>query len=506
MNKKIIYSLVLTSIFIMSIATVCIQPAAGANWKFGVPKEAIGMKLQSEVKAYDKDLWGDCIGLDTDDRAALAMGTYSKGFSYDGNNVGARSQSEINDWESGDWWFMGDTLLWTKMDESIRNDPYYDRDNDKKSELQTYWDAVEFAEKTVAGFAGRADTVGTGYYSPLIAKVYAEAAAKFPGTGNFTNIQTVQLLATASTYSKALVSAIFHKTYDAKILERDIWYWEKTAEFDDADEEDVATPFIENPEDFFDSWVYFVAMTEELFKQIQTIISAYDAFIYELGGYAQMNQVDGDGSHWDLLNATLYPYFYGAYLSNPTKYAQLWGAIVGSANDAPYGLYYYTKSSLNGLVSFFRGKVPDRAEYLLLLLKSGIPAHQDVGKWLEKMVDEFSIDDERLYDTNGDPFYLDVSVDGLVVTAKIEWATGVKIDKNLPWNEDENQRQDYKMVFTYGDTGGQSTKEYISGDDIFYKSEGIAPTIPGYEVSILLGAGAIATLGLIFVVIKKRRM
>jgi len=249
-------------------------------------------------------------------------------------------------------------------------------------------------------------------------------------------------------------------------------------------------------------------MVDTLLNQARDIVTSLDIAMSPFGGIGWSSllpygtHTHRDGSDWDALNRSMY--LLGVVSKLPAEYQDIINIDCG--RDAPFGLYQIISGAINEkLVEFFLDKVPDRAEYLLLLLKSGIPAHQDVGKWLEKLVDSFSINDEIYYDAASNPFYLDVSVDGLVVTAKIEWKQGVCIDESKVWSE-ENQREDYKIVFTYGDTGGQSTKEYISGDDIFYKSEGIAPTIPGYEVSILLGAGAIATLGLIFVVIKKRRM
>jgi len=107
MNKKFVYSLVLTSIFIISTVAVCIQPVAGAKFKFGVPDAAKGMKLQSEVKVYDKSVWGDCLGTCLDDSVNEKYG----GDGTNANDVGARSQGEITDWESDDIWFFGDFLM-----------------------------------------------------------------------------------------------------------------------------------------------------------------------------------------------------------------------------------------------------------------------------------------------------------------------------------------------------------------------------------------------------------
>jgi len=538
MNKKILYALIFTSLFVMSTISIFAQPVAGASYDFGVPNEAKGMTLQSEVKAYDKDTWGDCIGLNPDDRAAQAYGNYREGYSPDANNVGARSQSEINDWESDEWWFMGDTLLWTKLDESIRNDPEYDRTGDKISDLIYYWDAITFARNTILGLAGNnltgeIDWKGL-YYKPLIQAVWlivkggrsaGLTAIGILGAPISTAINNTEGLgvglvpdpgAWASTYSIADVSSLYSKKYDAVVVDRDVWYWEKTAEFEsDPDEEGVETPFIEDPEDLYDAFNYFVAMTEALFAQTLAITEDMDTFLgltnyskwvggqyWHCGGAG----IGGTGynSSWDFINTTLYNQI-KALSGVSANYAELLYAInTFYAHDAVYAWWSLVKGGLEvDLVEFFRSKIPDRAEFLLLLLKSGIPAHQDVNNWLENLIDAFHIDEEQYWNVDDEPFQLDVSVDGLVVTAEITWADSVM---NYIPGEDLEERKDYDMVFTYSDTGGQSSLEYVKGDEVFFKTEGIAPTIPGFEISILLGAAAISALGLIFVVMKKRRM
>jgi len=555
MNKKILSALIFTSLFVLSTIAVFAQPVAGASFKFGVPKEAKGMKLQSEVKVYDEDTWRDCIGADPDDRAAQATGNYREGYSSDGNVVGARSQSEINDWESDDWWFMGDTLLWTKLDESIRLNPEYDRTGDDVSDLIFYWDAIPFARKTILGFSANYLTgevsstdPDDGYNKPLIYVVweivrqyqgllknssayistYINLTEGISGHGGspFTGVGATGAGAYKSTYSVADVTALYGKKYDAVVVDRDVWYWEKTAEFEsDPDEEGVETPFIVDPEDFYDAHGYFVAMTEALFDQVFAITGNLDN-VFGLTNYSQNAPASTYGlatgkyqhdhrttlgvtnSSWDFLNSSIYATVAHEAIVhlNPT-YIQLLQAIQYKfGNDAFFAWYMILKDALEiKLVDFFRSKIPDRAEFLLLLLKSGIPAHQDVGNWLERLVDAFHIDKDQYWNIDEDPFTLDVSVDGLVVTAEIEWADGVLVDDSVPV-EDQEERKDYDIVFTYGDTGGQSSIEYVKGDEVFFKTEGIAPTIPGFEISILLGAAAIATLGLIFVVMKKRRM
>ena len=68
MNKKVLYGMLFTSIFILSSVALLAKPALGAKWSFGVPDAAKGIETESEVKVYDKSDWGHALGNDPDDR------------------------------------------------------------------------------------------------------------------------------------------------------------------------------------------------------------------------------------------------------------------------------------------------------------------------------------------------------------------------------------------------------------------------------------------------------
>ncbi|MFX0188300.1 MAG: hypothetical protein ACFE8A_11265 [Candidatus Hodarchaeota archaeon] len=516
MNKKLLYGMLFTSIFILSSVALLAKPALGAKWSFGVPNEAKGIETESEVKVYDKSDWGHALGNNPDDRCNQKHGNYREGYSSNADDVGARTKSKILDWEKDDIWLLGDHLLYTKLDESIRQDASYDRTGDGISDLITYWDAITFAHMTVKGLANHTDTIGTLYNKPLIYMVFGIAYQEYLNGNvtfaNFSLMQTVQNLAWVSSYNRTTVSALYGKEYKGYILERDLWYWADNGDYEsDPDEDEVETPFIEDPDDVVDSYWYFYGMTEVLFAQIQAIVDAYTTFIGSVGWSAGLpggTHTYNDGSDWDALNTTLYTTVYNLYLADPVNYGPLWFAItlpppIGANGDAVYGIYAAIKLGLEvDLIDFFRSKVPDKAEYLITILRAGIPAHQSVDKWLERLVDGFDIPDDVYYGGTDDNFLCDVSVDEMQVTIEIEWADGVMWNPGAAVPE---ERDDYEMVFLYSDTGSQSSMTYQNGD-IFYKTESLAPVIPGYEISILLGAAAISAISLIYVVMKKRRM
>ena len=135
------------------------------------------------------------------------------------------------------------------------------------------------------------------------------------------------------------------------------------------------------------------------------------------------------------------------------------------------------------------------------ILRAGLPAHAPVDKWWEKVIDDFNIDEDTVWvNLQGDANQGGVYVDGKTVVIEYEWYNvqdwhGIKYE----------DRDDYEERYTYGDTGGQSMVEFTDGDEVFYKIEALSPAIPGYEITIFLAAAAISALGLIYVVMKKRR-
>jgi len=581
MNKKIIYSLVLTSIFVLSIASVAIQPVAGAKFKFGVPDAAKGMKLQSEVKIYDKDTWGDCLGPCRDNSVNEKYG----GDGSDANDVGSRSQSEISDWESDDIWFFGDFLM--ESDVPVRCDG--STVSFAGFTLTNYWSAVDAVYAVLNSMGQYAGTRAT-TYADFVQHIPMVSGYLYPGNTShgrmgilesviaitalqgrpdiqaywaafsdpyisalYTQAKALTDLFADSTFTKEEVSALYNKKYEGVILTRDSWDFAKdlTDLEDDPDEEDQEAPFIEDPKDLYDSFLYFNDFLNDEFLLI-------DQMIYSLIALNATFQASAGSNYWygvnntigKLINGSIIQGFLDEGYSAPVALAmaaQTWeyfflGGLLTNCFDTMIDAYLNADGThpmqsgamgLMGIVPFFVDETPqDDKEYVRMLLDGGIPASQPVDHWLERLLDAFDIDEDRWFGDD-DTIYQDITlyyatidatgikpksvtgvyvsddlqtggieVDGLVVTCEVEWQEPLLNDPKDP----DSQREDYDIVWTYGDTGGQSKTEYFKGDECFYSIEGISPTIVGYEVSILLGAGAIATLGLIYVVIKKRRM
>ena len=225
------------------------------------------MTTESEVKVYDKDDWGTHIGYDVDDTVNAWFGGGRTG----ANDVGAKSKSKIDDWEKDDFWFFGEQLMATDAPTNAIG-------------LTDYWSAVPYVYETfndlawinmtglfidppdfAAGNMGALLSCGTifilqqlvnvTYWGVYVATGGAlggiDAFPESPWEANTDGDNSLDAFED-STWTRAEVMALFAKTYEAVVLERDKWEYAK--DYDSkADIKGDEVPFIEDPDDIYDS-------------------------------------------------------------------------------------------------------------------------------------------------------------------------------------------------------------------------------------------------------------
>jgi hypothetical protein len=444
MKKRIFYGLIFTSLMIISSVAVFTQPSVGANWKFGVPDAAKGMTTESEVKVYDKEAWGEHVGqiIKPDDNVNNWFG----GDQHNANDVGAKSKSKILDWGSEDIYFFGDHL----MTSEIGSNPLG---------LSTYWDGVTLTDDTCEALSA--------YYTVIVGGMTAANS----GAGNITAASNAENNLFVGTPSHEEAEILWAKTFKGIILERN--KWEFDLDYDD-DPDLVAdnVPFIEDPHDIWESWLYFNAFVDSIFNKIDELVV--------------------DAGTIDFIIDAL----------PPINHTVINNALAGQGLPTYDVCLLDIQTQLLTIKGFFASKIPDKKEYLNLLLRSGLPAHQPVDSWWEKVIDDFNIEDDVYWGTGTYTHQGGIEVDGMVVTVEYEW------EEAAQWQDVDGTMvkfDDYEVEYTYSDTGGQSSVEF-KGSDTFYKIESLAPVIPGYEITILLATAAISAIALIYVVMKKRRM
>ena len=240
--------------------------------------------------------------------------------------------------------------------------------------------------------------------------------------------------------------------------------------------------------------------------------------------------------------------------SSPTGLGTLafLGLLANYTHDLVAGVWFLVDGILEYIKTSFEWGYPqDKFGHLWGLLLGGQPTYVPEDDWLARMLKEYDIDDETKYylygheaskDLDGDgeivsfPYgtkaslpalfgldvplggeamylqaYIDVSLEGSVVTVEFEYQDDqIDPDDSTSWpgtfaGEGEDELKDFEYVIEYGETGSESYSVFKDGDEEFWRKEGLA-IIPGFEVTVILGASALSILALIYVVMKKRRM
>ncbi|MFX0077022.1 MAG: hypothetical protein ACFE96_16365 [Candidatus Hermodarchaeota archaeon] len=576
MNKRILYALVFTSIFILSTVSLVAQPAAGAHWKLGIPEQAKGMTIESEVKIYDEDTWEEHLGYCADVQV-------DEKFGGDADNVGAKSKSKIIDWEGKDIKFLTDVVL--EQDIPLNCDGTQMELMDTK--LTTFWSAIELIDEILEEIAyenttglkddppflevdtslvinasiGAAISCGPISQLAVLTNLLLDADNPFlPGYQPYLNMSTdeqnahhdsprsiaywanyTRWITEVGTLSRGEVEEKWgQKTYKGTEINRDIWDFAKGGNFESSpDEKKQKDPILHDPHDYFDSYNNLVGFISAQGKKIDHIIRMIDSLRVRFNNclYRSMEDeygVTAGNQQWvcwyaanmsvgmalnEMYNLSLEEneYYRDLYVQARTinggdLVATYLDALVNETGENPLQKYTGYPAGLKYIMPEVYDAVPmQKKEYLAMLFGAGIYAMQPVDKFLEKIINDFDIDGDRVW---GDDFtmYNDttrkdnlhiggISIEGRVVTIEYEWAEPIYDDPN----DLEKERKDYKIIYTYGETGGQISIEYV-GSEPFFKIEGIAPLIPGYEITILLASAAISAIALIYVVMKKKRM
>ncbi|MFX1341005.1 MAG: hypothetical protein ACFFDK_20515, partial [Promethearchaeota archaeon] len=235
--------------------------------------------------------------------------------------------------------------------------------------------------------------------------------------------------------------------------------------------------------------LYFTGFMESLMNKLNAMLPyviTYNVTAHQ----ALFDQVTYDPAVWAFFNSTaatvLTGLGYGDYVGGFSNVGTMVGVIL---------------QTLQALIQALVDNYPDKKAYLIGILRAGLPGYTPIDKWWEKILDDFDIDEDTIWRTAANDYHQGgVYLDGQTVVIEFEWYNV------LDWHGDKlEERDDYEERYTYGDTGSQSVVEFTDGDDVFYKIESLSPAIPGYEISIFLAAAAISALGLIYVVMKKRR-
>lgn len=370
MKKKILFGILLISIFLFSTATT-VQPVRG--YEFGVPDQAKGMKGEGEIKIYDEDEWKAHFGSDGDRPDDIWDG--------DSDIVGAKSKSKILDWETDeDIKYIFDFVLQASID------------SEALPTLEVYEDAIDYIYQGATGLANV-----TANDMPILHMVtgmayglYATPASPFFLDGDLGNVVGAGVLAngTAGAYpvDNAYARAKYNKKYEGVMVEMDTWDYYENADFPSKpDEKEDEAPFLADPRDWKDSYDTLWHMVHEIYSEIDKIYPLIMDFNNSLIALQNNNY-----PCWYTLNQTAAGALAGAGLPAATLKAILDGA----GWDLPGFFVTQAYAGMAGVQPLFNTYVPQKAGYLYMQLEGGMPCYTPTADFLAKVVAEFDIDDE----------------------------------------------------------------------------------------------------------------
>lgn len=260
--------------------------------------------------------------------------------------------------------------------------------------------------------------------------------------------------------------------------------------------------------------------------------------------------------------------WYGTLAAQPVKNATVHGAMAGNLPPAllyvlgnitvamgaginyPLASYIFSTYVVNNIKHNVLSSVPDKFGYLLQLLEAGQPCASPAADFIKKAVEEFNIREGPYripwisygedflglmgapgadgsispipygltvngVPMGGETIYIYASVDVEVddagtVTVSIEYDEDGQLDPrdvidNLidpDPDYDPDELEDWEWVFPKASDGPTQMKD---GDTIFYETTPMEGPIPGYEVTIIIGVSLVSVIGLIYVIMRKRK-
>ena len=536
MRKKIIYSIIFFTLFLLSTASM-VQPVQG--YEVGIPQEAVGVEQVSEIKIFNEDEWENSFGSSGSDPGDIYMG--------DADVVGARQMNKFIEVEND----VGDDEI-----ELIK----------KVFEKSAAGDGVNMMD-------GMITSPTTGLLGPT-SLVRGSMQA---GGGATTNMNmSLGMIATGISNTADLM-ALYNKDYDGGRVWRHKWYynedWETDDDFGDEDKADLDGeddwegfgPILGDPRDLKDIYYRLKAMKEDFRSDIMAIRTQLQGTLMEFFDLGSPNPGAGlpplppfpymfeSGAWADLYNDTN-----EAIINNPSAKGALQAVTGGQIarinwttaggpdrnitghEDYLFTYFMFVETALATMYWQTEAFPFDQKLELFISMVpvGGMPFQVPIGDYLARMVKEMNFNDETLYrlpyvstgvDLNGDGVikgiqkgrktlygqdlggewqyvyaYADVYVEGQVLNIDIEYVDGQLDPKDILKGEaDPDELSDWEIVQTFGDVGGGGAV-WMSGDDILWQA-GAIDQIPGYEITILLGVSGISVLAVVYVIMKKRK-
>lgn len=483
MKKILVYGIVISCIVLISssVYNVNTYKASQRGYRYGIPSYAEGVDSESEVIIFDRDEWKDHIGSQSgpDD-------VFDADISNDAEVVGAKSKSELIDWDrEKEIPFFADLVLTAAVE------------LEGKPEVENFYDVFDYITTAIN------DLTDLGAESPAVAAMCVAPwlfSDPLPGGSElFTwdenhpnefvrnvvkHLDWTYENCTDYSFDADYVRGTYPKNIDGYILHRNYWTWTKEPFKGHPSTEREDVPFLKNPDDWYGTYEILARLKADLMAEVDymfNVLLALNKSFADLRVSAP--------NRWLNYNYTLTMVlvYIGEKpaemfsLENIAPYdysvpAMVVDAILNPTGENPV---QEGKEGLGAVPILLGNEIPGKFGFLYQLLLKGLPTLTPPDKFLKDVLEDFDIDGKTVETgiKGLDPatqIIGDVELDGNTVIMKFEYA-----DKNDP-------REDWTVEFTYGRMGVQDLVVF-KGSEIFYMTEGLPSSLEQRIIPVILG-------------------
>ncbi|MFX1399478.1 MAG: hypothetical protein ACFFAS_20830, partial [Promethearchaeota archaeon] len=467
MKKKIGYAIIISCIFLISGST-CNTFAYNVKtnpkgYRFGTPDYAKGIRLDMEVKEFDRDEWRDHIGYVAEPDELFG------GTEYDADVEGAKLRSKILDWErkENDIPFFSDFVL--TADQEIEDIPT----------AENLLDVIDYVDDSIHELAPPVSEILTAE-KPLVTLVSAvtQNVVADPAHPLFINATIANNSCNEYGFNNTYVNSIYNKNLDGWNLHRDLWWWTSKdfKKYPDVHRFDV--PFIKDPEDWANTYDLLAAFKTEFLGDVQYVVDSLLNLNESLNLFRMTNYTE-----WLSINSTLallLSFKYPLPTIHEGSYSMPWIIIDACINPTGYSYLQNLAGNQKGLLAIaeqLADQIPGKFGFLWQLLLEGLPVCTPVDGYLEDVVDAFDINGRAV----------ETGIKGLDPTTQIigdVWAKENTIVLEFKYADPNEERDGWKVEFTYDDYGIQESVVFL-GSEPFYEQELLPSSLEQRIVSSL---------------------
>ncbi|MFX1399477.1 MAG: hypothetical protein ACFFAS_20825 [Promethearchaeota archaeon] len=448
------------------------------GYRFGLPEYSKGVDSEMEVTEYDEDEWRDHIGYDSEPDEIFG------GTEYDADIEGAKSKSEILDWErkKDNLPFFADSVLETRIE--VEDIPTAENLYDVCDYITTSINNLSDPNSTtpiITGLKEAFDMIDSLLF--IFSGKHIEPYT--PWWWAWQNATYANSSVAAYIFDANYVKSAYNKYIDGYLLHRGYWYWTSKDFKKSPDIPRFDVPFIIDPEDWYKTYEILASFKTDFLGSTLDLID----ILFELN--SSINRVrDLTPSNYTAIQNILLAGLTaappnGLGLPDPPdewKNQLHWLLIDAALNPTGENWLQQQSGGAKGLYAVTEGlanQIPGKFGFLWQLLIEGLPVLTPVDKYLTDVVEAFDIDG----------LAVETGIKGLDPATQIigdVWVDGNTIILEFEYADSNEKRDGWKVEFIYSEHGTQESVVF-SGSEIFYEQESLPSSLEQRILPVIFG-------------------